>query len=118
MNRTDCSGAVAGPKPPNKAIGTTAAAAVAFRLDPGYTATWPRLAPGPRLPRPHTFGWCWDGIACGPGNRWLLLPPMRCQLGDITAPDRYPYVPCAIIDSPLGHPPPVTSAACAATAAP
>jgi len=37
-------------------------------------AAWPRRGvaladaaewPGPHRPEPHTFGWCWDGIACG-----------------------------------------------------
>src|SRR5487761_1138624 len=43
---------------------------------PAGAATWSLLALGPCHPRPHTFGWCWDGIACGAGKLLAaVLPP-------------------------------------------
>jgi len=30
----------------------------------GRSPSCPVRQPGPRRSRPHTFGWCWDGIAC------------------------------------------------------
>jgi len=35
--------------------------------DPANEGAAP-ATPGPLPPQPHTFGWCWDGIACEAGN--------------------------------------------------
>src|SRR5215468_8380895 len=39
---------------------------VRHRAPPGEVTRGCRSGklPGPRWSRPHTFGWCWDGIAC------------------------------------------------------